>query len=102
MLYLAAQPLLDGLLGEDEEEPSLPQPLLDLISAKTGEEASVESLTSVSQKMASLKVNLLNQSLLLQKITEEGEVGEIARMASLGLPHSGSWLSVVPSPALGL
>ena len=31
---LAAQPLLDGLLGEDEEEPSLPQPLLDLISAK--------------------------------------------------------------------
>ena len=52
---LAAQPLLDGLLGEDEEEPSLPQPLLDLISAKTGEQASVESLTGVSQKMASLK-----------------------------------------------
>ena len=52
MLYLAAQPLLDGLLGEDEEEPSLPQPLLDLISAKTGEEASVESLTGVSQNMA--------------------------------------------------
>ena len=102
MLYLAAQPLLDGLLGEDEEDPSLPQPLLDLISAKTGEEASVESLTGVSQKMASLKVDLLNQSLLLQKITEEGEVREIARMASLGLPHSGSWLSVVPSPALGL
>ena len=49
---LAAQPLLDGLLGEDEEEPSLPQPLLDLISAKTGEEASVESLTGVSQNMA--------------------------------------------------
>ena len=27
---------------------------------------------------------------------------EIARMSSLGLPHAGSWLSVVPSPALGL
>ena len=27
---------------------------------------------------------------------------EIARLASLGLPHAGSWLSVVPSPALGL
>ena len=99
---LAAQPLLDGLLGEDEEEPSLPQPLLDLISSKTGELASVESLTGVSQKMASLKVDLLNQSLLLQKITEEGEVREIARMASLGLPHSSSFLSVVPSPSLGL
>ena len=99
---LAAQHLLDGLLGEDEEEPRLPQPLLDLISAKTGEEASVESLTGVSQKMASLKVDLLNQSLLLQQITEEGEAREIARMASLGLPHAGSFLSVVPSPSLGL
>ena len=46
---LAAQPLLDGLLGEEEEELRLPQPLLDQISAKTGEEASVESLTGVSQ-----------------------------------------------------
>ena len=27
---------------------------------------------------------------------------EIARMASLGLPHASSWLSVVPSPSLGL
>ena len=99
---LAAQPLLDGLLGEDEEELSLPQPLLDLISAKTGEEASVESLTGVSQKMASLKVDLLNQTLLLQHITEEGEAREIARMASLGLPHAASFLSVVPSPSLGL
>ena len=99
---LAAQPLLDGLLGEDEEEPSLPAPLLDLISAKTGEEASVESLSGMSQKMASLKVDLLNRSLLIQNITEEGKEREIARLASLGLPHAGSWLSVVPSPSLGL
>ena len=99
---LAAQPLLDGLLGEDVEDPSLPQSLLDLISTKIGEEASVELLSGVSQKMASLKVDLLNQSLLLQTISERGEVREIARMASLGLPHAGSWLSVVPSPPLGL
>ena len=52
--------------------------------------------------MASLKVDLLNQSLLLQQVTEEGEAREIARMASLGLPHAGSFLSVVPSPSLGL
>ena len=50
----------------------------------------------------SLKVDLRNQSLLQQHISEEGEVREIARLASLGLPHAGSWLSVVPSPALGL
>ena len=52
--------------------------------------------------MASLKVDSLNQSLLLQNINEEGEVREIARMASLGLPHTSSFLSVVPSPSLGL
>ena len=28
---LAAKPLLDGLLGEDVEDPRLPQPLLDQI-----------------------------------------------------------------------
>ena len=65
-----------------------------------GEE--VTTLTGVSQKHASLKVDLRNQSLLHQHISEEGEVREIARLASLGLPHAGSWLSVVPSPALGL
>ena len=99
---LAAQPLLDGLLGEDEEDPSLPQGLLDQISAKTGEEVSVESLIRVSQKRASLKVDLLNQSLLLLQLNEEGLTREIARMASLGLPYAGNWLSVVPSPSLGL
>ena len=99
---LAAQPLLDGLLGEDEQEMSLPQLLLDAISAKIGEETTVTTLTGVSQKHASLKVDLQNQSLLQQRISEEGEVREIARLASLGLPHAGSWLSVVPSPALGL
>ena len=67
-----------------------------------GEVASVESLSGVSQKEASLKVDLQNQSLLLHHINEEGEAREIARMASLGLPRAGSWLSVVPSPALGL
>ena len=80
----------------------MPQTLLDAISAKVGEEATVTTLTGVSQKHASLKVDLRNQSLLHQHISEEGEVREIARLASLGLPHAGSWLSVVPSPALGL
>ena len=99
---IAAQPLLDGLLGEDVEEFSLPQPLLDTISAQIGEDTTVETLTGVSQKKASLKVDILKKSLLLQRISEGGDVREIARMASLGLPHAGSWLSVVPSPSLGL
>ena len=99
---IAAQPLLDGLLGEDVEEFSLPQPLLDTISAQIGEDTTVETLTGVSQKKASLKVDILKKSLLFQRISEGGDVREIARMASLGLPHAGSWLSVVPSPPLSL
>ena len=51
---------------------------------------------------ASLKLDLLNKTLLLQRITEGGIAWEIARMASLKLPQAGSWLSVVVSPPLGL
>ena len=54
-----------------------------------------------SQKAASVKVDLLNQSLLLNQI-QEGNDRDLARLSSLGLKYAGSWLSVVPSPALGL
>ena len=80
--------------------PSRPQPLLDLISAKTGEDETLETLTGVSQNMASLKIDLSNKSLLLQHISEEGEEREIARLASLGLPHAGCWLSLCLRPLL--
>ena len=100
--FLAAQPLLDGLLGEDEEEPQLPQSVLDQITARTGEDTTVETLAGVSQKNISLKVDLSNKTHLLLLISEANKEREIARMASLGLPHAGNWLSVVPSPALGL
>ena len=43
-----------------------------------------------------------NKALLLNHFSGEGQVRESARLASLGLAHSGGWLSVVPSPALGL
>ena len=69
---LTAQPLLDDLLGKDSEETQLPQPLLDRITAKTGETASVESLSGRSQREVSLKVDLLNQALLLHHYNEEG------------------------------
>ena len=102
---LASQPLVNNLLGQEEdvENPfTLPQPLLDCVSARQGEEASTESLTGVTQKMGSLKVDLSNKSLLLNFHNAEGSAREIARMSSLGLSHSGDWLSVVPCQALGL
>ena len=101
---ISAQPLIKDLLGKDEaEDPiSLPESLLDSISARQGEPVDTESLVGVTQKMASLKVDLRNQSLLLNHFTTEGVTREIARMASLGLPHASDWLSACPSPALGL
>ena len=81
--------------------PNLPQSLLDDISARQGEDVATECLIGVSQKAASLKVDLFNRSLLLNQL-QEGEVRDVARLSSLGLKYAGSWLSVVPSPALGL
>ena len=53
-----------------------------------------------SQKAASVKVDFHNQSLLNQ--LQEGNARDLARLSSLGLKYAGSWLSAVPSPALGL
>ena len=101
---LSSQPLVRDLLGKDDDGAplDLPQTVLERISAKQGEVACSESLVGVSQKFASLKVDQLNQSILLNHIEEEGEGREIARLKSLGLKHAGEWLSVTPMPALGL
>ena len=101
---LASRNLVHGLLGKVDEEvvANVPEPVLNQISEKQGDEASVESLVGVSQKASSLKIDLFNQSILLHHIHEEGQDRDIARLRSLGLPHAGDWLSVVPMPALGL
>ena len=67
-----------------------------------GEDASINSLRDVPQKIISLKIDLHNHQLLNNQITGLEVTRDIARLASLGLPHSGDWLNVVPSPALGL
>ena len=105
--YLASQTLVADMLGhgadaEPDQPDPLPQPLLDAISARQGDEATTESLTGVTQKMASLKIDQQNQLLLLNYYSMEGDVREIARLASVGLQHAGDWLSVNPNPALGL
>ena len=101
---LASKRLVDGLLGKADEEviANIPQPVLDRIALKQGDETSAESLVGVSQKASSLKVDLFNQSILLNQVQEEGQDRETARMLSLGLPRAGDWLTAVPMPALGL
>ena len=44
----------------------------------------------------------LCKALLQAQVEEHGNVREKARLASLGLHYAGAWLTVVPTPALGL
>ena len=101
---LSSQSIRQDLLHTTEEDSSItiPPALLALLTTKKGEEATTESLQGVSQKAASLEIDLHNHHLLTDHYTREGVQRDIARLASLGLPHAGDWLNVMPSPALGL
>ena len=52
----------------------------------------MESLIGLDQRMVSTKVDLANQTLLTTRIREASN-REVARMASLSLPQTGTWLS---------
>ena len=101
---ISSQDLKESILNlaAGECPLSIPSTLLDHLSDRMGEDATVASLQGVSQSQVSLKIDLRNLQLLTDHITELGVTRDIARLASIGLPHSGDWLNVVPSPALGL
>ena len=100
--YLQSQSMIDQLLRtRDDEAQLLLLTALATLSIQLGEETTVESLTGMTQKMVSTKIDLTNQSLLSPKIQEAGE-REVARMASLSLAQAGAWLYCPPLPALGL
>ena len=65
---------------------------------------SPESLVNLSQKMLSAKIDLHNHHTFQDCLKAAGSLREIARFSSLSLKdsHAGAWLSVVPSPGLGL
>ena len=126
--YLSSQPEVEEILGQassvregnsqpedqveeqrDEEGPaeqsegpsrsSLQQPLLTLLSASMGEEATIDSMEGASQKETSFDQN--NYSILSNRTRDSG-VREVERLGSVKHPHAGDWLNVVPCPALGL
>ena len=101
---LSSQDLKEKILDLPEEAcpTNIPAALLAQLSDKQGEEATKENLLGVSQKAISLKIDLRSHQLLSEHITNTGVQRDIARLASLGLPHSGDWLNVIPSPNLGL
>ena len=102
--YLTSQPLLRSLLCIPDEDPSeaLSPALLDLLTELHGKETTMGSLEGMTQKEMCYETDKVLASHLDQILTDKGEEREKARMASLRLPHSGAWLNVVPSPALGL
>ena len=102
--YTSSQPLLKALLALPEETPSLPLPptTLNLFSELLGEEATTESLEGFNQKFLSLQADLMAAARLAEATARLDSVREQARLASLSLPYAGTWLNVVPSPALGL
>ena len=88
--YLQSQSLVDQLLGtRDEEAELLLSTVLPTLSIQLGEETTVESLTGLTQKMVSTKIDLTNQSLLSPKIQEAGEreVAQWLPSLSLKLVH---------------
>jgi len=64
--------------------------------------ANLDSLTGATQRAVSITINLNTAKLLSDKYNELDVLREKARMASVGLPHAGDWLNVLPSPILGL
>ena len=101
--YISSHPYIRDLLHPGTDlPPSLPQPLLDAVSARIGEATSAESLHGYSQKMLTLKINQLHQDLLINDFHQEAGQREIARLRCLGNKYAGDWLSVNPSPSLGL
>ena len=101
---VASRDLMAQILKQPDEDssPRLSALLLTLLSAKQGEEATVENLSGVAQKATSLKIDLCKHQRLTEQVANLGTQRDKARLASLGLPHSGDWLNVIPSPSLGL
>ena len=59
-------------------------------------------MKDLPQKKITLKVDQHNLHRLKEQMEQDGQVREVARLASLGLPHAASWLLATPIPALGL
>ena len=93
-----AEALKEGLLTHGNTATDLISGK-ELLSEKLLEVIPEEELPQLSQKMLSYMMDKQLQLALVDSLTDERDK---ARLASLGLAHSGDWLNVVPSPILGL
>ena len=101
---LQSEALCNQMLDRDSDTapvcPSTHNALVHLSSILQLEEPLVVGqVAAMSQKELSTRVDEVSHQQLLDSVTE---VTDKARLASLGLPHSGDWLFVIPCPTLGL
>ena len=89
-------------LPEERCRPVIPGPLLDVLTEKQGEEATVDILLGVLQKAVTHRIDLHRQRQHSEFVTARGVDRDIARPAALSNQHAGDWLNTVPSPSLGL
>ena len=80
--------------------PTLSRGLLDKLNEMTGREDTEQSLEGATQREVNLAVDRKDHEDLSILIEESGSIRDEARLGSLGLPNAGSWLNVIPSPAL--
>ena len=101
---LSSQDLKQQILDKSEEEcpPTITAEMLERLQATTGREDSIRSLQGLTQKEMSLSIDMKNLHDFSTSISDSGNIRHKARLGSLGLPNSGSWLNVIPSPTLGL
>ena len=106
--FLSSQPILRSLLHlpEQAEHPFLPPSILNTLTTQTGAEEPMtsDSIQNYTQKMLSAKIDLHNHHTLLENLKAAGSLREVARFLSVSLKdaHAGDWLTVPPSPGLGL
>ena len=101
---IASQDLKQMILGRSAEEcPTLvTAAMLQSLAAKTGQEETLVCLQGSMQREVSTRIDTNNNLLFLTHTNERGSIRDRARINSLGLPNSGAWLNVLPSPSLGL
>ena len=97
---LSSEILKQGLLPHGNVDIDL-VPAISLLGTKIQdqEDMSREDLVGLPQKALSYKADFHHQLTLAHSLTD---IRDKARLASLGLPHTGDWLNTIPSPILGL
>ena len=92
--FLSSQPMVRAMLDTPENQPdaTLPPAILTFPTTTMGKEEAVtqKAITGLTQKKLSAKVNLANQCLLFSQTMEAADEHEVARLASVSLPHAGS------------